>query len=110
MDHGSHRPRADPTSPPMSTPPSPSGLTDRDYARFAWARFRSLLAWMTLAAATIAAAAIVLLAHLQGPLHLVTMFAILGGVGGSVMLAGALMGLAFLSSGSGHDEDVERID
>jgi hypothetical protein len=27
-----------------------------------------------------------------------------------VMLAGALMGLAFLSSGSGHDEDVERID
>lgn len=88
----------------------PSGLGDADYARFAWARFRLLLAWMTLAAAVAAAGAIVLLAQLQGPLHLVTMLAILGGVGGSVMLAGALMGLAFLSSGSGHDEDVEHID
>jgi len=38
------------------------------------------------------------------------MAAIIGGVGGSVFLAGALMGLAFLSSGSGHDEDVERLD
>jgi len=38
------------------------------------------------------------------------MAAVLGGVGGSVVLAGALMGLAFLSSGTGHDEDVERID
>ncbi|KQR83736.1 hypothetical protein [Sphingomonas sp. Leaf343] len=100
---------ANPPNQPLAGQP-PSGLTDHDYARFAWARFRSLLAWMTLAAATIAAAAIVLLAYLQGPLHLVTMFAILGGVGGSVMLAGALMGLTFLSSGSGHDEDVERID
>ncbi len=109
MDHGSHRQMAAPPRQPLAGQP-PSGLTDRDYARFAWARFRSLLAWMTLAAATIAAAAIVLLAYLYGPLHLVTMFAILGGVGGSVMLAGALMGLAFLSSGSGHDEDVERID
>jgi len=50
------------------------------------------------------------MAHLQGALHLVTMLAILGGVGGSVIMAGLLMGLVFLSSGSGHDEDVTRID
>jgi len=48
------------------------------------------------------------MAHVQGPLRLVTMLAIAGGVGGSVVLAGLLMGLAFLSSGSGHDEDVTR--
>lgn len=89
--------------------PSP-GLSDPDYARFAWGRFRAILAWMTLAAAICVAAVIVTLAHVMGPLHLVTMLAIIGGVGGSVMLAALLMGLAFLSSGSGHDEDVKRID
>ncbi len=88
----------------------PPGLDDPDYAAFAWGRFRHLLAWMTTAGMAVAGAVISVMAHLQGPLHLVTMAAVLGGVGGSVMLAGALMGLAFLSSGTGHDEDVRRID
>ncbi len=88
----------------------PPGLSDPDQAHHAWTRFRHLLAWMTLAGMMCSAAVIAVMAHLQGPLHLVTMFAVIGGVGGSVMLAGALMGLAFLSSGSGHDEDVERLD
>ncbi|WP_093331836.1 hypothetical protein [Sphingomonas rubra] len=89
---------------------TPPGLGDPEYAAFAWARFRHLLAWITVAGMAVAAGVIAVMAHLQGPLHLVTMAAVLGGVGGSVMMAGALMGLAFLSSGSGHDEDVERID
>ena len=88
----------------------PPGLDDPEYAAFAWARFRYLLAWMTTAAMAISGGVIAVMAHLQGPLRLVTMAAVLGGVGGSVVLAGALMGLAFLSSGTGHDEDVERID
>jgi hypothetical protein len=91
-------------------PHRPRGLSDPDYARFAWARFRHLMAWMVLAGAACSAGVIAVMGHLQGPLHLVTMFAVLGGVGGSVVLAGALMGLVFLSSGTGHDEDVERID
>lgn len=93
-------------------PPSnePKGLDDPAYARFAWARFRTLMAWMTLAAAVCVAAVIVGLAAVQGPLHLVTMLGVIGGVGGSVMLAAALMGLVFLSSGTGHDEDVTRVD
>ena len=89
---------------------APNGLDDPDYAAFAWGRFRDLMAWMTAAGAAASALTIVLMAWLQGPLHVVTMFAILGGVGGSVMMAGALMGLVFLSSGSGHDENVERGD
>jgi hypothetical protein len=68
------------------------------------------MAWMVLAAATCVAGVIAGMAHLQGPLHLVTMLAVIGGVGGSVMMAGLLMGLVFLSSGSGHDEDVTRIE
>jgi hypothetical protein len=91
-------------------PPVPPGLDDADYAAFAWSRFRNLMAWMTLAAAICVAIVIVAMAQVQGPLHLATMLGIIGGVGGSVMLAAALMGLVFLSSGSGHDEDVERID
>ncbi len=47
---------------------------------------------------------------MHGPLRLVTMEAVIGGVGGSIVMAGALMGLVFLSSGTGHDEDVERFD
>ena len=88
----------------------PQGLSDPEYAAFAWGRFRTIMAWMILAAAICVAGVIIILAHFYGPLHLVTMLAVIGGVGGSVMLAGLLMGLIFLSSGSGHDEDVERID
>lgn len=91
-------------------PNAPRGLDDPDYARFAWARFRNLMAWMTLTAAVCVAAVIVGMAHVQGPLHLATILGIIGGVGGSVMLAAALMGLVFLSSGTGHDEDVTRVD
>jgi hypothetical protein len=91
-------------------PHRPRGLGDPDQARHAWARFRHLMAWMVLAGAACSAGVIAVMGQLQGPLHLVTMFAVLGGVGGSVALAGALMGLVFLSSGTGHDEDVERID
>jgi len=87
-----------------------SGLGDPDYARFAWGRFRAVMAWMTVAAAACSAGAIMGLAHAYGPLNLVTMLAVFGGVGGSVMLAGALMGLVFLSSGTGHDEDVDEFN
>lgn len=88
----------------------PPGLDDPDYAAFAWSRFREVMAWMTLAAAVCAAAAIVAMALAYGPLNLVTMLALIGGVGGSVMLAGLLMGLIFLSSGTGHDERIDERD
>lgn len=88
----------------------PPGLDDPDYAAFAWDRFRMIMAWMTLAAAICIAGVIVALGQAYGALRLITMLAVIGGVGGSVILAGLLMGLVFLSSGTGHDEDVERID
>lgn len=88
----------------------PTGLDDPDQAAHAWARFRAIMAWMILAAALCSAGAIVALAWVHGSLRLVTMLAVIGGVGGSIVMAGALMGLVFLSSGTGHDEDVERFD
>lgn len=86
----------------------PAGLDDPALAAHAWRRFRGIMAWMIAAAAACSAAAIVGLAWVHGPLRLITMAAVLGGVGGSIVLAGALMGLVFLSSGTGHDEQVER--
>lgn len=88
----------------------PTGLDDPDQAAHAWARFRAIMAWMILAAAVCSASAIVALGWVHGSLRLVTMLAVVGGVGGSIVMAGALMGLVFLSSGTGHDEDVERFD
>ncbi len=87
-----------------------TGLDDPAQAVHAWGRFRAIMAWMIMVAAACSAGAIVALAWVHGPLRLVTMLAVLGGVGGSIAMAGALMGLVFLSSGTGHDEDVERFD
>lgn len=86
------------------------GLDDPAYAAFAWARYRRVLRWMLLATALVVAGCVALLEWSYGPLSWVTVLATIGGVGGTMMMAAALMGLVFLSSGTGHDEAVERID
>lgn len=88
----------------------PPGLGDPDYAAFAWARYRRLLGWMGLATALIVAIAVWLLDIWYGPLSWIAILAAAGGFGATIMMAAALMGLVFLSSGSGHDEDVDRVD
>lgn len=88
----------------------PSGLNNPDYAAFAWARYRRLLGWMGLATALIVAIAVWLLDIWYGPLSWIAILAAIGGFGATIMMAAALMGLVFLSSGSGHDEDVDRVD
>ena len=88
--------------------PPPPGLDDPEQAAFAWARFRTLMAWMTVAAAVAVGCSMIALAEVYGPLNWATMLGVIGGIGGMVMLTGELMGLVFLSSGTGHDEDVDR--
>lgn len=88
----------------------PRALDDPALAAHAWARFRMLMRWMLLAAALAAAGALWWLRATYGPLHWVTIAATIGGVIGTVMMAAALMGLAFLSSGTGHDENVRDGD
>lgn len=86
----------------MSTP----DLNDRDYAAFAWGRFRRVLGGIAVAAAVCAAGCWYWIDTVYGPLNWVATLALLGGVFATIMMAGALMGLVFLSSGSGHDEAV----
>lgn len=89
---------------------SVSPLDDPDYARFAWARFRRLLAWTGLVGLIAAVLAVWLVGKAYGTLGWVATLATIGGVTGSVLMAGALMGLAFLSSGTGHDEAVDALE
>ncbi|MES1974144.1 MAG: hypothetical protein V4472_16915 [Pseudomonadota bacterium] len=88
----------------------PTGLDDPEYAAFAWARYRRIMAWMTLLSLACGLVAVFGLEYFYGPLSWVAIAAAIGGIGGSVLMASALMGLVFLSSGSGHDEAVTRLD
>ncbi|MFD1610176.1 hypothetical protein ACFSCW_00015 [Sphingomonas tabacisoli] len=86
--------------------PKPS-LSDPDYARFAWGRFKRLMAWMALAALVATATGLGILWLLQGPVPLLFLIFTAGGIFFSVLLAAALMGLVFLSAGTGHDEHIQ---
>ncbi len=94
--------------PPRST--HLPGLDDPDSAAHAWSRYRQIMRWMLLATAVIVAAAIWLLDYLFGPLSVIAILAAIGGFGGTGIMTAALMGLVFMSSGTGHDERVREID
>jgi len=81
-------------------------LSDPAHAAHAWAHFRRLMRWVLAAAVLSVAAAISYLAADGSSLTATMVIATTAGVALSVLLAGALMGLIFLSSGTGHDEDV----
>ena len=92
----------------MSQPAN--GLDDPDYAAFAWRRYRQLMKWMTLVALACAGVAIWVLTIWVGPLPLHAIIATVLGVTFTILMAAALMGLVFLSSGTGHDEAVDHAD
>ncbi len=82
------------------------GLDDPDYAAFAWSRFRRLMTWMVLASLVATAGGLWLLRAMIGPIPVHMAIATGLGVFFAVLLAAALMGLVFLSAGSGHDETI----
>lgn len=87
------------------TPPA-SRLDDPDYAAFAWDRYRRLLRWMLLAALVGALLSVAILRLLLTEVPLVMAIATAVGTFLTIGMAAALMGLVFLSSGSGHDESI----
>ncbi len=74
-------------------------ITDRQ-------RFWRLMALMLTLAVTGIAGILVYLRQIGEPLHFHFVMAISLGIGLSMLLAGALMGLVFLSNRSGHDAEV----
>lgn len=75
-----------------------------------WRRFRRLMLLMSLVAFGAVGLAIWRMRADGVPFHLHFIIAMTGGIVFSLLLAGALMGLAFVSNRSGHDEAVARSD
>jgi hypothetical protein len=89
---------------------NPAPLPDADPAARSngdhWRRFRRLMLVMTVVALGTAAVAISQLRADGVPFHLHFVLAMGGGIIIALLLAGALMGLAFVSNRSGHDAEV----
>ena len=83
-----------------------SPLEDPDTAAHAWARYKRLMRFMMLITLLTVGASFVALYRENGLVsaHLYVATAIM--VGFAMLLTSALMGLVFLSSGTGHDEAI----
>lgn len=85
-------------------------LSDPQHAAHAWIRFRWIMRWVIATAMLAVAAALFYLWADGSPLTVAVVIATSAGVALSVLLGGALMGLIFMSSGTGHDEDVAHFE
>lgn len=71
-------------------------------------RFRRIMRWMALFSIVIAALAVAIVARGDEGMHIHMLIATALGAGLTVLLATALMTLAFLSAKSGHDEEAAK--
>ena len=83
-----------------------SPLDDPRQAAFAWARYRRLMRWMTVVTLTMVVLAVILLYWSNGFVSIHFYIATALGIGFAMLLMSALMGLVFLSSGTGHDDSI----
>jgi hypothetical protein len=90
--------------------PRPDPIPDRQRTAAAWLRYKALMSWMALAAivAVLLAFLYLWLAGVSITIHIA--IATAAGVGFSVLLGTALMGLIYFSSHSGHDEEASTSD
>lgn len=79
-------------------------LDNSAYARLAWRRYRRIFGFVAALALASAILAVVALYIAVGEFQLHASIAMAIGIGLSILLGGALMGLVFMSSGTGHDE------
>lgn len=86
--------------------PRRSPLDDPTTAAHAWNRYKRLMKAMAALAAVVIAATLGGFSWSNGALSIHFYVAVALGMGLTIMLTAALMGLLFLSSGTGHDEAV----
>lgn len=86
--------------------PRPSPLDEPNQATHAWKRYRRVLRWMGLLTLLVIAAALAVLYAVGALVSIHFVIATVLGIGVTMMLMAALMGLVFLSSGTGHDESI----
>ena len=83
-----------------------SPLDDARNADFAWARYKWLMKLMGGVTLTVVVLSLILLYWINGVVSIHFYIATGLGIGAAMMLTAALMGLVFLSSGTGHDESI----
>lgn len=83
-----------------------SPLDDPEQAAHAWARYRRLMRFMMGVTLGVVMIAVALLYKSNGMISIHFYIATALGIGFTMLLMSALMGLVFLSSGTGHDESI----
>ncbi len=86
---------------------NPSPLDEPDYAQFAWRRYWRLMRWMFGFSIAVTILVLGLFYWQNGLVSIHFYIATAGAVIASILLTAALMGLVFLSSGTGHDESID---
>lgn len=86
--------------------PPRSPLDDPENAAFAWRRYKRLMKFMVAVTLGTVAAALALLSRLVEAPSIHFYIATGLGIAASMILMSALMGLVFLSNGTGHDQSV----
>ena len=85
-----------------------SPLDDDRIASFAWARWRRMMALMAVVTLVTVVAALAWLSRSSEPVSIHFYIATALGIGLMMLLTGALMGLGFLSNGTGHDDSIGK--
>jgi hypothetical protein len=89
------------------TGPRHSPLDEPKTSAHAWARYRRLLRGMAMLTLVVIALVLGVLHALGALVSIHVVIATALGIGVTMMLMGVLMGLVFLSSGTGHDEAID---
>ena len=87
-----------------------SPLDDRRTSAHAWARYKRLMKGMAAFTLVVVVTALGLFYWYNGLVSVHFFIATALGIGFAMMLTAALMGLVFLSSGTGHDESVSDLE
>jgi hypothetical protein len=86
--------------------PRPSPLDEPSNSAHAWARYRRLMLGMAAFTVLVLVISLFALYEMGALVSIHFVIATVLGIGFAMMLMAALMGLVFLSSGTGHDESV----
>ncbi|MEL7218269.1 MAG: hypothetical protein AAGK01_07535, partial [Pseudomonadota bacterium] len=85
-----------------------SPLDDPENAAYAWARYRQIMKMLLALTIATVLIAVGLLYAFNGLVSVHFYIAVALGISFTMLLGGGLMGLAFLSNGTGHDESVDN--
>ena len=85
-----------------------SPLDDPENAAHAWARYRRIMKLLLAVTVGTVALALALLYLYNGAISVHFYIAVALGISFTMLLGGGLMGLVFLSNGTGHDDSVDN--